>query len=248
MALEDAGGVVARAARLLRLSARQNLQYMLKNPHKNLRNITTSITEQDVIPNETTSGQKTEVPQQTSKAIRILHVEDDLTVAGLVQEMAAHEGWTIKHSVEGNAALDELASDADYDLLVVDHDLPGLNGVELMEQVRSMLHRRYMPIVMMSGRLDEATAREAGETHFCVNRRVLVRSSRPLLAYLKGARMSGDGFDSRGVGTRSGRASFAVGRGRQARGRTKGNAGRCRVVKRGVTSSRTGLLGTLGGA
>lgn len=166
MALEDAGGVVARAARLLRLSARQNLQYMLKNPHKNLRNITTSITEQDVIPNETTSGQKTEVPQQTSKAIRILHVEDDLTVAGLVQEMAAHEGWTIKHSVEGNAALDELASDADYDLLVVDHDLPGLNGVELMEQVRSMLHRRYMPIVMMSGRLDEATAREAGADAF----------------------------------------------------------------------------------
>ena len=34
--------------------------------------------------------------------------------------MVAHEGWTIKHSVEGNAALDELASDADYDLMLVD--------------------------------------------------------------------------------------------------------------------------------
>ena len=80
--------------------------------------------------------------------------------------MAEHEGWTIEHSVEGNAALDELASDADYDLLLVDHDLPGLSGVELMEQVRSMLHRRYIPIVMMSGRLDEATAREAGADAF----------------------------------------------------------------------------------
>lgn len=166
MALEDASGVVARAARLLGLSGRQNLQYMLKNPHKNLRNLTTSITEQDVNPNETTSGQNNPVPQQTSKAVRILHVEDDLTVAGLVREMAEQEGWTIEHSIEGNVALDELASDADCDLLLVDHDLPGLSGVELMEQVRSMLHRRYMPIVMMSGRLDEATAREAGADAF----------------------------------------------------------------------------------
>lgn len=166
MALEDAGGVVARAARLLRLSARQNLQYMLKNPHKNLRNITTSISEPDAISNETTSGEINPVRQQTSKAVRILHVEDDLTVAGLVREMADHEGWTIEHSVEGNAALDELTSDADYDLLLVDHDLPGLSGMELIEQVRSMLHRRYMPIVMMSGRLDEATAREAGADAF----------------------------------------------------------------------------------
>jgi DNA-binding response OmpR family regulator len=68
--------------------------------------------------------------------------------------------------VEGNAALDELASEADYDLLLVDHDLPGLSGVELIEEVRSMLHRRYMPIVMMSGRLDEAMAREAGADAF----------------------------------------------------------------------------------
>lgn len=166
MALEDAGGVVARAARLLGLSGRQNLQYMLKNPHKNLRIISTSISEQEVIPDEATSDHLNQAPQQTSKAITILHVEDDLTVAGLVGEMAEHEGWTIKHSVEGNAALDELASDADYDLLLVDHDLPDLSGVELIEQVRSMLHRRYMPIVMMSGRLDEGTAREAGADAF----------------------------------------------------------------------------------
>ena len=49
---------------------------MLKNPHKNLRNLTTSITEQDVIPNETTSDIIIHVPQQSSKAVRILHVED----------------------------------------------------------------------------------------------------------------------------------------------------------------------------
>jgi CheY-like chemotaxis protein len=166
MALEDASGNKSRAARLLGLSAHQNLLYMLKNPHKNLGNIT-SISAQDVIPDDTASGHMNQVPQlEKKRAVRILHVEDDLTVAELVREMAEKEGWTITHRIEGNAALDELASEADYDLLLVDHDLPVLSGVEVMERVRSMLHRRYMPVVMMSGTLDEARAREAGADAF----------------------------------------------------------------------------------
>ena len=31
------------------------------------------------------------------KPVRILHVEDDLTVAGLVQEIAEHVAWEVKH-------------------------------------------------------------------------------------------------------------------------------------------------------
>ena len=58
--------------------------------------------------------------------------------------------------MEGNAALEELASDTDYDLLLVDYELPGVNGLELIRHVRSMFHRRYLPIVMMSGTLDRS--------------------------------------------------------------------------------------------
>lgn len=100
------------------------------------------------------------------KAVRVLHVEDDPTLAGLVQEVAGDEGWELEHCIEENAALKELSSDTHYDLLLVDYELPGLNGLELLEPVRSMFHRRYMPIVMMSGTLDESTAREAGADAF----------------------------------------------------------------------------------
>jgi len=166
MALEDAGGVIARAARLLGLSGHQNLQYMLKNPHKNLRNILPSISGQEVNPDQSASGRISEAPKQRIRAFRILHVEDDLAVAGLVGEMLEHEGWAVNHMIEGNAAMEELASNAEFDLLLVDHDLPGMSGLELVEHVRSMFHRRYMPIVMMSGTLDEVTAREAGADAF----------------------------------------------------------------------------------
>ncbi len=169
MALEDAGGaitrgVITRAARLLGLS-RQILDYILKTRHENLRNMFTA-SGQQANPDESASRGVSEVLRQNVRVFRILHVEDDLTVAGLVREIVEHEGWAIKQSIEGNTGLEELSSDAEYDLLLVDHDLPGLNGLQLIEHVRGMFHRRYMPIVMMSGTLDEATAREAGVDAF----------------------------------------------------------------------------------
>lgn len=164
LALEDAGGNLSQAARLLGLRGYTNLQYMLKNPHKNLRDFLPRIkTAGDANPNKDV-GRVQE--KESKKAVRILHIEDDYTVAALVEEIAEHEAWEVEHRIEGNAALEELASDAQYDLLLVDHELPGLNGVELIEQVRSMFHRRYMPIVLMSGTLDETTALEAGADAF----------------------------------------------------------------------------------
>jgi CheY-like chemotaxis protein len=166
LALEDAGGNISQAARLLGLRAYTNLQYMLNYPHKNLRNALPRIkTTGDSSPDKDVS-RVPETAGHKAQTIRILHVEDDPTVAELVREITRDEGWELEQCVEGNAALEELASDADYDLLVVDYELPGINGLELIRDVRSMFHRRYLPIVMMSGRLEEATAREAGADAF----------------------------------------------------------------------------------
>lgn len=164
LALERAGGNISQAARLLGLRSVTNLQYMLNNPHKNLRDFLPKIkTAGDSNPDKDVGRLQGKAGQ---KPVRILHVEDDLTVAGLVQEIAREETWEVEHRIEGNAALEQLASDTHYDLLLVDHELPGLNGLELIEHVRSMFHRRYMPIVMMSGTLDEAAALEAGADAF----------------------------------------------------------------------------------
>ena len=72
----------------------------------------------------------------------------------------------MQHIGEGIDASEELASDSHYDLLLVDFQLPGLDGLELVRQVRGMVHRQGMRIVMMSGTLDEATAIKAGADVF----------------------------------------------------------------------------------
>ena len=112
------------------------------------------------------SGQNSEAASKNPQAIRILHVEDSPIVAGLVREIAEHESWKVENCTDGDAALEELVGHTEYDLLLVNFELPVLNGLEVMEQVRTMPHRRYMPIVMMSGTLCDAEARKAGANAF----------------------------------------------------------------------------------
>jgi CheY-like chemotaxis protein len=150
MALEDSAGNISQAARLLGMRRHTNLHYLLKGPHK------------DIVPTATSEL----AADDKLQTIKILHIEDDLTIAGIVQELADHEGWDVKHCVGGNEGLTELSGVAHYDLLLVDHQLPGLNGLELIGRVRAMVHRRYLPIIMMSGTLDERTARDAGADAF----------------------------------------------------------------------------------
>ncbi len=111
-------------------------------------------------------GRNSVAASKNPQAIRILHVEDSPTIAGLVQEIAEHESWDVENCIDGDAALEELVGHAQYDLLVVNFELPVLNGLELMERVRTMPHRQCVPIVMMSGTLSEAVARKAGANAF----------------------------------------------------------------------------------
>ncbi|HEY6803390.1 MAG TPA: response regulator [Pyrinomonadaceae bacterium] len=165
MALEDAGGVITRAARLLGLS-RQILDYILKSRHKNLRNVFTASSAPESTSEERTNSSVSGIRRQGFRQFRILHVEDDPSIAALVREIVEHEGWAITQAIEGTAALEELGSGAEYDLLLVDQDLPGLTGLELIQHVHSMFHLRYMPIIMMSGALDDAIALNAGADAF----------------------------------------------------------------------------------
>jgi DNA-binding response OmpR family regulator len=62
--------------------------------------------------------------------------------------------------------LDLLKSRTRYDLLIVDNDIPGLSGLELVLRVRSMAHRRNIPIIMLSGNECEKEAWRAGVDDF----------------------------------------------------------------------------------
>jgi CheY-like chemotaxis protein/Tfp pilus assembly protein PilF len=166
-ALEDTGGVIRRAARLLDLSY-QGLQKILNTRHKDLRAKIAAIKagKREISPAENPTSAVNEDNEDEVHTVKILHVEDDEMVAGLAKEMLEIQGWQVETCSNGNAALEKISGNAHYDLLLIDYDLPGVNGLELVHRARDLAHRSHIPVVVLSATPVEAAARKAGADVF----------------------------------------------------------------------------------
>jgi DNA-binding response OmpR family regulator len=80
----------------------------------------------------------------------ILFVEDSQFVSDAVRETLELEGWRVETCVDGYVALLLIKSDRRYDLLLLDNELPNVNGLELARRARELPHRKQTPIVMLS--------------------------------------------------------------------------------------------------
>lgn len=101
-------------------------------------------------------------PAQGGAPLRVLLVEDDLTVAEVMTGLLQSQGHAVVHVAHGLAALAE-TSVQDFDLCLLDLDLPGLDGLALARQLRARGLDR--PLVAVTARADadaEPLAREAG--------------------------------------------------------------------------------------
>jgi DNA-binding response OmpR family regulator len=94
--------------------------------------------------------------------MRLLVVEDEEKLAGLIKRAMAAECFSIDVAHDGRAGL-ELATDYDYDLIILDLMLPGLNGSELLRRIRRS--RPNVPVLILTARdavADKVSHFEAG--------------------------------------------------------------------------------------
>ena len=68
---------------------------------------------------------------------RILIVEDEVPIAQLIEMSLARAGYQCEAVNDGCAAADKIEQN-DYDLVLLDIMLPGLDGYELLEYLRPM--------------------------------------------------------------------------------------------------------------
>ncbi|HSP63924.1 MAG TPA: response regulator [Pyrinomonadaceae bacterium] len=169
-ALRDTGGSVTKASRLLGFKHHQSLIALINTRHKNLLNTRSAIRKRrhHIFSRPRRIPRKVVKPnaERANSQISILHVEDNKLIAKLVDDMCAPEDWRVELSVDGDSALRKLTGNDHYDLLVVDNDLPGLSGLELVQRARKMTHHRRTPIVMLSGSDCETEAWGAGVDAF----------------------------------------------------------------------------------
>ena len=88
----------------------------------------------------------------------ILLVEDDPLVRDQVARQLESLGYRVTSAPNGRAALDLLAGDEAFALLMTDIIMPGLNGRQLADQAR--LLRPELPVLFTSGYTDDAIVRE----------------------------------------------------------------------------------------
>lgn len=103
---------------------------------------------------------------EDAPTVSILHIEDDEKVASVAREILEAQGWRVHTCADGNAALEKISGEDQFDLLLVDPDLPGVNGLELIAHARELDHRCDTPMVVLAAGPVEAEAREAGADVF----------------------------------------------------------------------------------
>jgi two-component system cell cycle sensor histidine kinase/response regulator CckA len=92
---------------------------------------------------------------------RILLVEDELVVRGLVRSVLANAGYTVMEAGDGLEALSVHESlDKPIDLLVSDVIMPGMGGVELARRLHAA--RPDLKVIFISGYADDSLGTQGG--------------------------------------------------------------------------------------
>lgn len=87
-----------------------------------------------------------------SSSKRILIVEDDVHIANLLRMHLRDEGYEVTHAASGDEGV-RLLESGQWDALVLDLMLPGVDGLEICRRARAMT--RYTPIIITSARASE---------------------------------------------------------------------------------------------
>ncbi|MGY2185257.1 response regulator transcription factor [Pseudomonas sp. SDO5591_S426] len=83
---------------------------------------------------------------------RVLVVEDDMHIADLICLHLRDEQFEVVHSADGTEGM-RLLQQGNWDALILDLMLPGVDGLEICRRARAMA--RYTPIIITSARSSE---------------------------------------------------------------------------------------------
>lgn len=113
-----------------------------------------------------------------NEGTRILAVDDDPIQLQFASVYLSTPTATVEIAENAELGLKMLESEK-FDVMLVDLDMPGMNGIEMIRRVRANPKTQNLPIIMITGREDIVSidsAYEAGATSFVtkpVNWRVL---------------------------------------------------------------------------
>ncbi|MDQ7051415.1 MAG: response regulator [candidate division KSB1 bacterium] len=102
--------------------------------------------------------------QNRTKKIRVMLVEDNDDHAFIAKQCLLRSTTAIDIEVfpEGREALEHLESHMEMPALVLlDLDLPGMDGLSFLRELRTLLGRTTIPVILLTSSMDEQKIRQA---------------------------------------------------------------------------------------
>ncbi len=99
---------------------------------------------------------------------RVLLIEDEPNIAEAIGFILSRDGWEVTHLAEGQEATATARRIAPA-LVILDQMLPGLSGLEILEEMRADPQISTMPVLMLTAKglpRDREAAERAGVSHF----------------------------------------------------------------------------------
>ncbi len=86
---------------------------------------------------------------------RVLVVEDDPDIVELIAHYLKAEGFAVDSAGDGRLGLEQLRTGA-YQLVILDLQLPGMDGLAVCAELRRDKRTRGLPVIMLTARGDES--------------------------------------------------------------------------------------------
>jgi signal transduction histidine kinase len=81
----------------------------------------------------------------------ILLADDEIMLRDLLAELLESSGFNVIKVTSGTEVLKVLTEEMKVDLLIIDYNMPGMNGLECVEQIRKLNYK--MPVILSTGSL-----------------------------------------------------------------------------------------------
>jgi CheY-like chemotaxis protein len=92
---------------------------------------------------------------------RILLVDDEPGATEFISGVLERQGFEVVIEESGEEALKILEGDNDFNLILLDYLMVGLDGIETLEMIKKQPHTSHLKVVMMSGLSDEEDIEKA---------------------------------------------------------------------------------------
>lgn len=98
----------------------------------------------------------------------ILVVDDENDILELIEHHLSKNGYRVNTASTGESAL-ELIKGNDYDLIILDLMLPGIDGLDICKMIKADRKKSNIPVVMVTAKSEEAdkvSGLEIGADHY----------------------------------------------------------------------------------